>query len=407
LRPRRLKGRIARMLANQRDLFDVPADVSYFNTANLSPLLRSVREAAARGIDVRAAPWDIAAVDWFTDVERLRGLAARLVGASPEDMALVPATSYGLAVAARNLPLAAGDRVLVLDQEFPSGYYTWQRQTARSGAELLVVRREAGQSWTDAVLAALDDRVAVVAVPNVHWTDGAPVELERVAPAARAAGAALVVDASQSLGAMPLDVGRLEPDFLVSVGYKWQLGPFGVGYLYVAPRHRDGEPLENNWILREGSDDFAALADYTDRYLPGARRFDVGERTNFELVPMAIAALEQILAWGVDEVAASLRAVNDDIARRAEPLGLTAPAVRAPHMIGLEFPPGDRERLVEGLRAAGVVAAVRAGVLRVSPHLHTTPADVERLIGALAGRGVRPLVANTTTEVWEGRGLTP
>jgi selenocysteine lyase/cysteine desulfurase len=371
------------MLGDQRELFDVPPEIAYFNTANMSPLLRSVREAGLRGLDIRGAPWTIEPVAWFTQVEALRERAARLIGVSPEGVALVPATSYGLAVAARNLPARPGERVLVLEDEFPSGYYTWQRHTARTGAELVVVRRQPGQGWTDAILGELDERAAVVAVPNVHWTDGALVELERIAPAAHAAGAALVIDASQSLGAMPLDVGALRPDFLVAVGYKWLLGPFSVGYLYAAERHREGEPLEDNWILRTGSDDFAALTMYRDRYLPGARRFDVGQRTNFGLVPMAIAALDQMLAWGVPGIAAALDAVNATIVDRARALGLTVPAVRAPHMVGLELPPDAGRRAVAALSEAGVVASLRGSSLRIAPHLHVTRSDIDRLIAAL------------------------
>ena len=375
-----------RTLPSQRELFEVPDQVAYFNTANMSPLLRSVRAAGERGINIRGAPWDVHPEDWFNDVEGLRDRAARMFHASPEAVALVPATSYGLAVAARNIALRAGERVVVLHEEYPSNYYTWQRHAARSGAEVVVVRPEAGQSWTDAVLAVIDERTAVVAVPNVHWTNGALLELDRVAPAVHMAGAALVIDASQSLGAMPLDVAELRPDFVVSVGYKWLLGPFGVGYLYVAPEHRDGEPLEENWILRAGAEDFAALVDYTDAYLPGSRRFDVGQRTNFGLVPMAIAALEQLLEWEIPRIAATLQDITATIAERAEALGLSAPepSARAPHMLGLELPREHGAATLQALNDAGVIASLRGTSLRLAPHLHTTDTDVDRLLHALS-----------------------
>ena len=362
----------------------MPDEVAYFNTANMSPLLRSVREAGERGIETRAAPWEVQPQDWFTDVETLRDRAAMLFHAASDAVALVPATSYGLAVAARNLPLQTGQRVVVLHEEYPSNYYTWQRHAARSGAEVIVVRREHGQTWTDAVLGAVDERTAILAVPNVHWTDGALVDLTQVAPAAHAVGAALVIDASQSLGALPLDVAELRPDYVVSVGYKWLLGPFGVSYLYVAPQHRDGKPLEENWILRAGAEDFAALVDYTDAYLPGSRRFDVGQRTNFGLVPMAIAALDKLLRWGVPSIAATLGAVNAGIADRAGALGLNAPKAggRAPHMLGLELPRESGERTLRALAGAQVIASLRGTSLRIAPHLHTTNSDVDRLIEA-------------------------
>jgi selenocysteine lyase/cysteine desulfurase len=178
----------------------------------------------------------------------------------------------------------------------------------------------------------------------------------------------------------------VRPDFVVAVGYKWLLGPFGVGYLYVAEQHRDGEPIEENWINRAGSEDFAALVDYTDAYREGARRFDVGQRTSFGLVPMAIAAIGQLRAWGLAEVAAGVGAVTGEIARRAGELGLTVPAAaeRGPHMLGVELPRDVAERLGARLGENGVVASVRGSSLRLAPHLHTTPADIDRLIDALA-----------------------
>ncbi len=372
-------------LGSQRHLFEVPKDVAYFNTANMSPLLRSVREAGERGLERRARPWTIAARDWFDDVERLRTSFAALIGADADGVALVPASSYGLAVAARNLAAGPGDEVLVLADEYPSNFYTWRRFASRTGARLVVAARGAGQSWTGATLAAISGRTRLVAVPNVHWTDGAVLDLGKVAAAARDAGAAVCVDASQSLGAMPLDLALLRPDFVVAVGYKWLLGPIGVGFLYVAAQHRSGEPLEENWINRVGSDDFTALVDYTDEYLPGARRFDVGQRTSFGLVPMAIAAVGQLLDWGIANVAAALREVTWDIGRRAGALGLAvSPAGQhGPHMLGIGLPREVASRIAGSLAERGVVASVRGTSLRIAPHLHIEAGDVDRLIDGL------------------------
>lgn len=375
----------AQLLTDQRSLFELDPEIAYFNTANLSPLLRSVREAGERALERRAKPWTITAADWFTDVEALRQRFGALANAPADSIALVPATSYGLAVAARNLSAEAGEGVIVLDDEYPSNYYTWERFCQRTGAELVVARREPGQDWADAILAEIDERTAVLATPNVHWTDGAVVDLARVGTAARGAGASLVVDASQSLGAMPLDVSELRPDALVSVGYKWLLGPSTLGYLYLDERLHGGEPLEENWILRAGSDDFAGLVNYRDEYLPGARRFDMGQRTSFQLVPMALAALEQLLEWGTDRVAASLRERTTEIAERARELGFDAPAPEAhgPHMLGLPLPEGSVERVTATLADARVIAGVRGSALRLSPHLHNDAGDLDRLIEAL------------------------
>jgi selenocysteine lyase/cysteine desulfurase len=373
-------------IGSQRPAFDVPESVAYFNTASLSPMLHSVRAAGDAALEQRSRPWSIRDEDWFQDVERLRSLFATIVGGDTDGVALVPATSYGFAVAARNIPLDPGGRILVLAEEYPSGIYTWRARARQTGAEILTVTREAGQTWTEAVLAALDERVAVVSVPNVHWTDGALVDLGVVAARTHELGARLVVDASQSLGAMPLDVTALRPDFLITVGYKWLLGPFGRGYLWVAPEHREGQPVEENWIARAGSEEFAALVDYRDGYQPGARRYDQGQRTMFELTPMAVAALEQILAWGPDRLATALAEVTAEIAARCTPLGLDVPAAenRGPHMLGLRLPDGARARILPAMAEDNCFAALRGQSLRVSPHLHVTSADVDRLIASLA-----------------------
>jgi selenocysteine lyase/cysteine desulfurase len=373
-----------RPLPTQRELFDIPDDVAYFNCASLAPQLRAAGEAAAAALARRARPWLIRGDDWFSGAEERRALFARLAGVDPEGVALVPATSYGLAVAAANLSARPGQRVLVLADDYPSNWYTWQRFAGRTGATVVAVERQDGQGWGEAVLQALDERTVVVAVLAVHWTDGGSVDLAAVGARARQAGAALVVDASQALGAMPLDLAAVRPDYLVTVGYKWLLGPFALGYLYVAEERRDGVPLEENWISRLGSEDFAALVDYQDRYQPGARRFDVGQRTHFETTPMAVAALRQLLDWEVPRIAATLGRLTDRIQRRVEAIGLPLTSSdRVPHMLGIGLPDQARRAVAGALADAGVFAGVRGPSLRVSPHLWTTDQDVERLVGAL------------------------
>jgi selenocysteine lyase/cysteine desulfurase len=373
-------------LPDQRAKFDVDDEVAYFNTATMSPMLRSVRAAGEVALTQRARPWSISARDWFEDVEELRARFARLIGAAAGDVALVPSSSYGLGVVARRMKASRGERVLVLAEEFPSNYYTWKRFTQRTGAELVEVRREPGQDWTDAILAAIDERVVIASIPNVHWTNGAWVDLDRVMVALRAIEAELVVDASQSLGAVQLDVRSLRPDAVVTVGYKWLLGPMSLGYLYLAPHLHQGEPLEENWISRAGADDFTRLIDYSDDYMPGARRFDVGQRSNFQLVPMALAAIEQVAEWSVPRIAATLRERTARIAGRAEALGLAVPpaSARAPHMLGLELPFTAAAHAAAALIEANVHVSRRGSGLRIAPHLHNNHRDIDRLFEVLA-----------------------
>ena len=378
-------------LSCQRHLFDIPTDVAYLNCAYMSPLLRRVVEAGQRAVARKAHPWEITPADFFSEVAEARRLFARLLGgdAAEEDIAIVPAVSYGMAVACANVPLERGRTVLLLDEEFPSVILPWRERARRAGAEAVRLPRPADDDWTRVILEAIDRRTAVAALPALHWTDGALIDLPRVAARLREVGAALVVDATQSLGAMPFAMSDVRPDFLVAAAYKWLLGPYSIGFLYVAPRHQRGEPVEYSWITQAGSEDFAALTEYAGelRFQPGARRFDVGETSNFALLPMAIAALEQILEWGVPRIAAAIAPLTGSLVTRAAGLGLEAvPGPRrAPHYVGLRFPGGVPPELPQRLAADRVYVSVRGRrSLRVTPHVYNTEDDIDRLIGAIA-----------------------
>jgi len=372
------------MIPSQRHLFDLPREVAYLNCAYMSPLMNAVVDAGRAGLARKTQPWLIKSADFFATPERARGLFARLIGAEAGDIATVPAASYGLAVAAANLPVRRGQSIVLLQDQFPSNVYPWRQLAADSGAEVVVVpRRQDG--WTAGVLEAVDDRTAIVALPHCHWTDGAIVDLVAVSRRCKEAGAALALDLTQSAGALPFDAKVVDPDFAVAACYKWLMGPYSIGFLYVAPRHQAGRPLEHNWIARAGSEDFSRLIDYRMDFQPGARRFDVGEGANFALLPGAIAALERILEWGVEEIAATLAAKTEAISARVEKLGLLASprGQRAGHFLGLRFPGGLPKSLLERLADENVFLSVRGDSLRVTPHLYNDEEDADRLVAAL------------------------
>ena len=373
------------MIPCQRHVFDMPDDVAYFNCAYMAPMLKAVRRAGEEAIARTAQPWNVGADDFFTPAERARGLFARLIHARPEDVAIIPAASYGISTAAKNLRIGKGQAILVLEEEFPSNVYPWHALAKRDGGELLVVRRPPDGDWTTAILNTIEDRVAIAALPNCHWTDGGHVDLERVSPALQKIGARLVLDITQSLGVLPFDVTRVKVDYLSCAAYKWLLGPYSIGFLYAAEEHHRGEPLDYNWITREQSEDFAGLVDYREGYQPGARRFDMGERASFVLLPMVTAALEQILAWTPEAISATLAGITGRIAAQAPELGVTvAPErLRAAHLLGLRFPGGTPPGLLEQLRGEQIFVSIRGGTVRIAPHLFINPSDVDRLLGAL------------------------
>lgn len=375
------------MLASQRNLFEIPEDIVYLNCAYMSPFLRSVRETGEKAVGRKSQPWNIHAHDFFEEAETLRQLFAQLIGADADSIALTPAASYGISVAAANLPLDKQQRIVLLDEQFPSNVYQWQEAASRSGAIVDTVERPQDGDWTSAVLQHIDDQTRIVAIPNCHWTDGSIVDLQQVGVRTREVGAALVVDATQSIGAYPLNVTDVQPDFLVSSAYKWLLGPYSLGFLYVAPQHRQGTPIEFPWINREGSEDFARLVNYSSTFQPGARRFDMGEKSNFILLPMAIVALQQILQWGVPMIDITLRELTTQIEHEATKLGFQTVAAhqRVSHIIGLRHPSVLPVHLAEALTKKNVFVSIRGQSIRVSPHLYNTLEDIDQLFRVLAG----------------------
>ncbi len=378
------------LLDCQRDLFEIPDHVTYLNCAYMSPSLKAVRHVGEAGARIKSEPWRIEPSHFFEGPDIARGLFARLIGAQADDIAIVPAVSYGMAIAAANLPVTQGDEIVVLENQFPANVYPWRDKADATGARIVTVPASHNAGWTQGILDAIGARTRIVALPHCHWTDGSLIDLEAVSRKARAQGAALVLDLAQSAGALPIDVTRIDPDFLVAPCYKWLLGPYSMGFAYIAPRHQNGRPVEMTWTGRQGAEDFANLVQYQDAYDTGARRFDMGERAQFHTLPMAIRALAQLLDWGPDTIAHTLGHLTDEIAERARALGLrTAPAeTRARHFIGVRFPRGLPGGLLDALKARHIYVSVRGDSMRITPHLYNDRTDIDRLFSTLKDLGV-------------------
>jgi selenocysteine lyase/cysteine desulfurase len=374
------------MIPNQRALFEIPDDVCYLNCAYLGPTLTSARRAGEAGLARKSSPWEIVAADFFAEADEARTRFASLVAASPSDIAITPSAGFGLSTAAANLPLGPGEEVIVLDEEFPSNYYPWERLARERGGRLVTVPRPADGDWTTAILDRIGAATRIVSASPCHWTDGSLVDLAAVGRRCREVGSALVVDATQWVGAAPFSVRDVQPDFLAVAAYKWLLSPYGAGFLYVAPKWHDGRPLEEGWLPRRGSDDFKNLVRYQPEFRPGAYRFDVGERSNFIALPIVNESLRQILAWGPAEIAETLGAMTERIASKARDAGLsTVPSARrAPHLVGLRLEGDVPADLGSRLAAERVYVSLRGQSIRVSPHLYVTDADIDRFFHALA-----------------------
>lgn len=380
------------MLSCQKDAFSLPLDEHYLNCAYMSPISRAVEAAGLAGVRVKAVPSRIQTQDFFTEADRARGLFARLVNApDPSRIAIVPAASYGLAIAARNLPASRGQNIVVTHEQFPANVHAWRRLSQSRGVEIRTVRPPdasdgRGRAWNVHLLEAIDTSTAIVALGHVHWTDGTKFDLEAIGRRAREVGAAVVVDGTQSIGALPFDVEAFQPDALVCATYKWLMGPYSLGFAYFGPRFDGGEPLEETWIGRAGSENFKELVNYRDEYQPGAVRYDVGERTNFALMPMAIAALEQVLERRPERVQDYCTALTSGLVDAVRERGFTVedPAYRGAHLFGMRAPAGtDITAIGERLRQRKVFVSLRGSAIRVAPHVYNDDADIHALLAAL------------------------
>ncbi len=370
-----------------REHFLLPADTLYLDTAAHAPRLARVQQAAHEALAHIAAPSPAVWCAWIAQIERVRMLAAGLFDGDADAVALVPSVGYGLTLASRSLPLAAGESVLVLADTFPSNLLCWQQRCIETGARLHAVQR--GQDATAAVLAALDrdPTVRIVALPHAHWHDGAALDLDAIAKAVHARGAALVLDLSQSLGAWPAAIARWKPAFAVSVGYKWLLGPPGLCYLWADPHWRtQAQPLEWNWVACDARDTWAFPLDRPATLRAGARRFDAGEIADPLRLAMAEAGLVQITQWGVDAIAQRLGTLTSLLRSQLASRGdaFASPAMHAPHLLGLRPRTASLDACVHAVRQAGIACTARHGVLRIAPHLHVDEADIERTAAVLA-----------------------
>lgn len=358
----------------------------------MGPLPRAAEAAGTAGLREKRFPARIVPEDFFRVPDAVRRRFAKVIRApDAANVAVVPAVSYGISTVARNTRLGPGRNVVIAHEQYPSNVYPWRRAAAEQGGTVRVVRppgeERDGGAWTEAVLDQVDAGTAVVAMGVVHWTDGTPFELEAVRARSEEVGAALVVDAAQAAGAIPLDVGALRPDALFAVGYKFLLGPYSCALGWYGERYLDGVPLEETWIARRGAQDFGRLVDYVQEYDRGAVRFDGGQRADFVALPALSASLDLILEWEPARIAAYCGRLVAEAVPALRELGCrVAPAQsRSPHLFGIRLPDGAAPaRVRESLERRNVWVSVRGTVVRVAPFVYNTSDDMDALVAALS-----------------------
>ncbi len=377
------------MLENQRHLFNLPDDISYLNCSYMSPMLKSVAEIGVHAIYAKDDPSSNKPESFFDNTSALRTEFAKLIDAPSErSCAITPSVSYALANVAKNLKAGKGDNIVIADEQFPSNFYAWDAVSKEKGITLKVVAAPdmiegRGKRWNELLLEAIDSNTKMIATGHVHWADGTKFDLAAIRQRADEVGAILVIDGTQSIGALPFSVAKFRPDAVVAAGYKWMMGPYASGVSYFGEYFQDGNPIENNWMNRLNSEDFGNLINYQEQYQPGSIRYEVGESANFILTPMLTKAISQVNEWGPQNIQDYCKKLTSPYIKELKELGVQIEAneYRGQHLFGLRLSNHmDMEEIKKQFAERKIFVSIRGNSIRISPNLYNLERDLERLV---------------------------
>lgn len=377
-------------LSNQADKFELGEEKIYLNGAFMSPQLRSITEIGIDAIKKKASPSQITAADFFNDSEVIRTEFSKLINNNqPQRIVLIPSVSYGMANVVRNIEVT-NKKIIVAGEQFPSNVYPWLSLANEYSGELAIIEPpdtldRRGQKWNESILKSIDKRTALVALSMVHWADGTIFDLEAIRHRTSEVGALLIIDGTQSVGAMPFDIQQIKPDALICAGYKWLLGPYGIGMAYYGERFDSGQPIEENWINRLHSEDFGGLVEYEEAYQPGALRYEVGEHSNFILVPMMLEALRQLNEWSPQRIQEYCRELVAAPIEQLRDHGfwIEEEEYRASHLFGIRHDSIRIDQIKQLLDKNNIAVSYRGNSVRVAPYVHNTPDQLNKLVESL------------------------
>jgi selenocysteine lyase/cysteine desulfurase len=388
------------MLTCQRDLFDIPSDVTYLNSAYMGPMPKSVQDAAQKGLQLRVQPWNLQPRDFFEPAELARKKIGQLLNAPVEQLCFVPNVANPMGLLERHLAKAWTDgtqprnkrKVVVLGEQFPSNVFPWHNLAAH-GFEIHTISaptnlsksmsaNERVQLWNQNLLDAIDHDTALVGVEPAHWTDGSAFDLVKIAQRCHAHAAYLAIDGTQTIGIEAVDLRLLKPTVYVAHPYKSMLCNYGLAFAYLDSILLNGTPLEEHWLMRKNAQDFTRLTDYQTAYADGARRFDSSNCANPNLSLMLIASLELFEQWQQPRVAQYLHSISASFCDTMKQAGyaIADAHLRCANIIGLRPPEGtDSQQIAAQLRAKKIFVSVRSGTIRISPHMYNDVSDFKKL----------------------------
>jgi selenocysteine lyase/cysteine desulfurase len=366
----------------------VTAQCAYLNHAGMAALPRRTADRLKALADTVSKSGDRRWLERNAEVERVRGLAARLLGArEPHEVAFVENTSTGISMVAEGFAWKPGDNVVSAQLEFPSNVYPWMCLADR-GVEYRTVPERDGRIHEDELLSLIDDRTRMLVLSSVQYASGYRADLRKLGAACRERGVLFVLDVIQSLGALAHDVESEMIDVAVASSHKWLLGPEGIGLLYVS-----GRVINQIRPVRSGWRSMKNLFEWTEMevdFAEGAKRFESGTLNVYGIHAFG-ASLDLLLEAGAAAVEERVLALTERAAAGLAACGFTVISSRRPRetsgIVSAVHPRREAKDLVRELAARDVVVAARAGRFRVSPHFYNTEDEIDRMLGALSALG--------------------
>jgi selenocysteine lyase/cysteine desulfurase len=374
-----------------REYFDLGSH-HYLNCAYMGPLSKSTQREGELGIKRKANPKNLTGEHFFCHSEEIRSLYSELIHEDiPESIAIIPSVSYGMSIVANNVEIEPDQTIVLVEDEMPSNYYIWERLAREKNASLVVVDKPSNihsraKDWNEKIIEAISDNTAIVSLPHNHWLDGTLFDLEKISLAVHNVGGLLVVDGTQSIGALPFNNKVIQADAVICAGYKWLLGPYAISVAYFSSRFWDGKPLEEGWLNRKYSKHFERLTEYQSQYRPGAIRYDMGQSSNFINGPMLVDALKNTKVWTPEIVSLHCGNLTNIIYKKALELNISVlpTSQRAPHFIGLEMDNSKANQVKDVMLKNDISISVRNGNIRVTPHIYNDEQDINTFLEVLS-----------------------